>query len=185
MIKTVHVSGETGVIILIFHRFVNAFFSTTGLMTGAVFCAILCASAGKAETRTKPAGGRKPSGSPAHLESRIEITSSSKPFCNSVHKRDENRSERRRLSAVGAVGTPASGKSAGDTRRQCPVKPERSGFGMPKGRTCSAVPEESRSKRSFCRRSTDALPKGGNNPECRGVVPAGERPRSSYRPITG
>jgi len=41
-------------------------------------------------------------------------------------------------------------------------------------RKCSAVPEERESKRGICRRLIDALSKGGNNPECRGVVPAGE-----------
>lgn len=102
----------------------------------------------------------------------------------SVHKRDENRSERRRLSAVGAVGTPALGKSAGDTLRQCPVEPARAGNGMPKGKKCSAVPEERRPKRGLRRRSIDALPKGGNNPECRGVVPAGER-RSEHSAFSG
>jgi hypothetical protein len=46
---------------------------------------------------------------------------------------------------------------------------------MPTGIKCGAVPEERRSRRSVCRRLIDALPEGGNNPECRGVVPAGER----------
>lgn len=46
---------------------------------------------------------------------------------------------------------------------------------MPTGIKCGAVPEECRSRRSVCRRLIDALLEGGNNPECRGVVPAGER----------
>ena len=123
----------------------------------------------------------------AHLDNCIRTkASSSKSFCNSVHKRDENRSERRRLSAVGAAGTPALGKSAGDTRRQCPAKPARAGNGRSEDIKCSVVPEERRSKRSFRRRSIDALPKGGNNPECRGVVPAGERLKTTMtQPFTG
>ena len=54
-------------------------------------------------------------------------------------------------------------------------------------RKCSAVPEERESKRGICRRLIDALPKGGNNPECRGVVPAGERcvPLTEGTPFTG
>lgn len=49
------------------------------------------------------------------------VTSSSGSSWISVHKRNENRSERRKLSAGEAVGMPALGKSAGDTRCQCPV----------------------------------------------------------------
>ena len=90
-----------------------------------------------------------------------------------MHKRDENRSERRRLSAVEGAGTPALGKDVRDAWRECPVEPVRTGNGMLRDRKCSAVPEERKPKRSFCRRLKDALPKGGNNPECRGVVPAG------------
>ena len=51
----------------------------------------------------------------------------------------------------------------------------RADTGMPTGKKCGAVPEECRSRRSVCRRLIDALLEGGNNPECRGVVPAGER----------
>jgi hypothetical protein len=63
----------------------------------------------------------------------------------------------------------------------------RADTGMPTGRKCGAVPEECRSRRSVCRRLIDALPKGGNNPECRGVVPAGERwiPLTEGSPFTG
>ena len=135
-----------------------------------------------------PAGktGWRAAHQPLILVNCISITSSSKPFCNSVHKRDENRSERRRLSAGEAAGTPALGKSVGDTRRECPVEPVRTGNRMLRDRKCSAVPEEREPKRSFCRRQTDALPKGGNNPECRRVVPAGERSVGLRdRPFTG
>ena len=48
------------------------------------------------------------------LENYIE-TNPSGLFWNSVHKRDVNRSERRKLSAVAAVGTPALGKNHEDT----------------------------------------------------------------------
>ena len=131
----------------------------------------------------KGKGSARPAGWPERpriLTISDKTAGSSRPFCNSVHKRDENRSERRRLSAVEAARTPASGKSGGDTRRECPAEPARAGPGMPKGRRCSAVPEEREPKRSFRRRQIDAHPKGGNNPECRRVVPAGGWPKMVF-----
>lgn len=63
-------------------------------MTLAVFGGIVCVSAGSAQSWFPPAGGK-----PLNLPNFIQkITSSSGPFCNSVLKRDENRSERRRFS---------------------------------------------------------------------------------------
>lgn len=94
---------------------------------------------------------------------------------NSVHKRDVNCSERRKLSAVAAVGTPALGKTHGDTHGSTLWSGRENAPECLMAENALLCRRDAGQKYSICRRSNRRPSKKGNNPECRGLAATGQR----------